>query len=122
MLQGPTAYTLVKVESDAGLFGIGEAYGSLGVGLKEGIVALKPDLIGKDPLGIDVLMTGLGWRIDGSAHMLIRAASGIEIALWDLAGKTLGVAMTTLLGGYWGPSASWSADRDAVENSQSAVS
>ena len=99
MLQGPRTYTLVKVESDAGLYGIGEAYGSPGVGVKEGILALKPELIGKDPLGIDALMTGLGWRTDGSAHMLIRAASGIEMALWDLAGKTLGVPTTTLLGG-----------------------
>ena len=99
ILQGPRTYTLVKVESDAGLHGIGEAYGSPGVGVKEGILALKPELIGKDPLGIDALMTGLGWRTDGSAHMLIRAVSGIEMALWDLAGKTLGVPTTTLLGG-----------------------
>ena len=56
MLQGPRTYTLVKIESDAGLHGIGEAYGSPGVGVKEGILALKPELIGKDPLGIDVLM------------------------------------------------------------------
>jgi len=35
---------LVKVESDAGLFGIGEAYGSPGVGVREGIMALKPEL------------------------------------------------------------------------------
>ena len=99
ILQGPRTYTLVRVESDAGLFGIGEAYGSPGVGVKEGILALKPELIGKDPLGIDVLITGLGWRADGSAHMLIRAVSGIEMALWDLAGKTLGVPTTQLLGG-----------------------
>jgi L-alanine-DL-glutamate epimerase-like enolase superfamily enzyme len=99
VLQGPRTYTLVKVESDAGLFGIGEAYGSPGVGIKEGVLALKPELIGKDPLGIDTLITGLGWRTDGSAHMLIRAVSGIEMALWDLAGKTLGVSTTTLLGG-----------------------
>jgi L-alanine-DL-glutamate epimerase-like enolase superfamily enzyme len=99
MLQGPRTYTLVKVENDAGLYGIGEAYGSPGVGVKEGILALKPELIGKDPLGIDALITGLGWRADGSAHMLIRAVSGIEMALWDLAGKTLGVPTTTLLGG-----------------------
>jgi L-alanine-DL-glutamate epimerase-like enolase superfamily enzyme len=99
MLQGPRTYTLVKVESDGGLHGIGEAYGSPGVGVKEGILALKPDLIGKDPLGIDALITGLGWRTDGSAHMLLRAVSGIEMALWDLAGKTLGVPTTTLLGG-----------------------
>ena len=60
MLQGPRTYTLVRVDSDAGLHGIGEAYGSPGVGGKEGILALKPELIGKDPLGIDVLMTNLG--------------------------------------------------------------
>src|SRR5271166_6150521 len=99
ILQGPRTYTLVKVESDAGLFGIGEAYGSPGVGVREGIMALKPELIGKDPLGIDVLITGLGWRTDGSAHSLMRAVSGIEMALWDLAGKTLNVSTTTLLGG-----------------------
>src|SRR3954447_19901406 len=99
-LQGPSrSYTLVKVESDAGLHGIGEAYGSPGVGVKEGVLTLRPELIGKDPLGIDALMTGLGWRTDGSAHMLLRAVSGIEMALWDLAGKTLGVPTTTLLGG-----------------------
>jgi L-alanine-DL-glutamate epimerase-like enolase superfamily enzyme len=99
ILQGPRTYTLVKVESDAGLFGIGEAYGSPGVGVKEGILALKPELIGKDPLGIDALITGLGTRTDGSAHSLMRAVSGIEMALWDLAGKTLEVPTTTLLGG-----------------------
>jgi L-alanine-DL-glutamate epimerase-like enolase superfamily enzyme len=99
ILQGPRTYTLVKVESDAGLSGIGEAYGSPGVGVKEGILTLKPELIGKDPLGIDTLITGLGTRTDGSAHSLMRAVSGIEMALWDLAGKTLEVPTTTLLGG-----------------------
>jgi L-alanine-DL-glutamate epimerase-like enolase superfamily enzyme len=100
VLQGPSRnYTLVKVTSDAGLYGIGEAYGSPGVGVKEGVLALRPELMGKDPLGIDVLWTGLGRRTDGSAHMLLRSVSGIEIALWDLAGKTLGVPTTTLLGG-----------------------
>ena len=100
VLQGPArTYTLVKVTSDAGLHGIGEAYGSPGVGVKEGILVLRPELVGKDPLGIDALWTGLGTRTDGSAHMLLRASSGIEMALWDLAGKTLGVPTTTLLGG-----------------------
>jgi L-alanine-DL-glutamate epimerase-like enolase superfamily enzyme len=104
MLQGPSrSYTLVKVQSDAGLYGIGEAYGSPGVGVKEGVLALRPELIGKDPLGIDVLWTGLGTRTDGSAHMLLRSVSGIEMALWDLAGKTLGVPTTTLLGGRFRP-------------------
>ena len=99
MLQGPRTYTLVKVESDAGLYGIAEAYGSPGVGVKEQVLALKPVLEGADPLEIDAIYTGLDRRTDGSAHALMRAASGVEMALWDLAGKILGVPATTLLGG-----------------------
>jgi L-alanine-DL-glutamate epimerase-like enolase superfamily enzyme len=107
VLQGPRTYTLVKVVSDDGMFGIGEAYGSPGVGVKEQVLSLKPWLLNKDPLEIDTLYTTMGehtaslsgTRTDGSAHMLLRAASGIEMALWDLAGKVLGVPTTTLLGG-----------------------
>jgi L-alanine-DL-glutamate epimerase-like enolase superfamily enzyme len=99
VMQGPRSYTLVKVETDAGVYGIGEAYGSPGVGVKEGILTLKPQFIGKDPLGIEVLYTELGWRTDGSAHSLMRAVAGIEIALWDVAGKLLDVPTVTLLGG-----------------------
>jgi L-alanine-DL-glutamate epimerase-like enolase superfamily enzyme len=99
MLQGPRTYTLVKVESDAGLAGIGEAYGSPGVGVKEQVLALRPQLIGQDPLEIEKIYIGLGTRTDGSAHALMRAVSGIEMALWDLAGKILGVPASTLLGG-----------------------
>jgi L-alanine-DL-glutamate epimerase-like enolase superfamily enzyme len=99
MLQGPRTYTLIKVLTDAGVYGIGEGYGSPGVGVKEGVLELRPYFIGKDPLEIDALYTGLGPRTDGSAHMLLRAVSGIEIALWDLAGKILNVPVVTLLGG-----------------------
>ena len=111
MLQGPRTYTLVKITTEDGIYGIGEAYGSPGVGTKEQIEAIKPTLIGKNPLEIDVLYTlmgqspreGTGWggvtRTDGSAHALMRGASGIEMALWDLAGKILGVPSTVLLGG-----------------------
>jgi len=106
-LAGPRTYTLVKVVSDDGLYGIGEAYGSPAVGVKEQIHALKSSLVGKDPLEIDTIYTFMGLhgaslsgtRTDGSAHSLMRAASGIEMALWDLAGKVLGVPATTLLGG-----------------------
>ncbi len=99
VLQGPRTYTLIKVLTDSGLFGIGEAYGSPAVGVKEGVLDLRSYFIGKDPLEIDALYTGLGARTDGSAHMLLRAVSGVEIALWDLAGKILNVPVVTLLGG-----------------------
>jgi L-alanine-DL-glutamate epimerase-like enolase superfamily enzyme len=99
VLQGPRTYTLVKVISDQGVYGVGEAYGSPGVGVKEGIFEIRPELIGKDPLDIESLFTGLGRRTDGSAHSLLRAVSGVEAATWDLAGKLLGVPVSTLLGG-----------------------
>jgi len=108
MLQGPgRTYTLVKITSDAGPYGIAEAYGSPGVGVKEQVLSLKEWLVGKDPLEIDKLYTQMGQgsrslsgtRTDGSAHNLIRAVSGIEMALWDLAGKILDVPTSTLLGG-----------------------
>jgi L-alanine-DL-glutamate epimerase-like enolase superfamily enzyme len=107
MLSGGRTYTLVKITADNGVYGIGEAYGSPGIGVKEQILGLKPWLVGKDPLEIDVIFTQLGkgaaslsgTRTDGSAHNMLRAASGIDMALWDLAGKLLGEPTTTLLGG-----------------------
>src|SRR5213595_3663359 len=108
VMQGASrTYTLIKITSDAGLYGIAEAYGSPGVGVKEQVLSLKPWLVGKDPLEIDTLYTTMGertkdlsgTRTDGSAHNLLRAVSGIEMALWDLAGKVLEVPTSTLLGG-----------------------
>jgi L-alanine-DL-glutamate epimerase-like enolase superfamily enzyme len=107
MLQGARTYTLVKITADDGLFGIAEAYGSPAVGVKEQVLSFKPWLVGKDPLEIDAIYHDFGagtrslsgTRTDGSAHNLIRAVSGVEMALWDLAGKILDVPTSTLLGG-----------------------
>ena len=86
-LQGPSRiYLLVKVLADDGIYGIAEAYGTPGIGVKEQILSMKPGLVGKDPLEIDVIYTLLdehlkdlsGTRTDGSAHNLMRAASGIS--------------------------------------------
>jgi len=106
-LSGARTYVFVKVVTDDGHYGIAEAYGTPSIGVKEQVQALKPLLVGKNPLEIDAIYTYLGiggpelsgTRTDGSAHSLMRAASGIEMALWDLAGKILGVPTTTLLGG-----------------------
>src|ERR1039457_1400275 len=111
-IQGPSrTYLLVKVVADDGIFGVAEAYGTPAVGVKEQILSMKQGLVGKDPLEIDPIYTFLdehakdlsGTRTDGSAHSLMRAASGIEMALWDLAGKALGLPTTTLLGGRFLP-------------------
>jgi L-alanine-DL-glutamate epimerase-like enolase superfamily enzyme len=107
VISGPRTYTFVRAVADNGIAGIAEAYGSPAIGVKEQILDLKPLLVGKDPLAIDVIYTHLGEggqslsgsRTDGSAHSLMRAASGIEMALWDLSGRLLGQPVTTLLGG-----------------------
>jgi L-alanine-DL-glutamate epimerase-like enolase superfamily enzyme len=106
-LQGGRTYILVKITADNGMYGIAEAYGTPGFGVKEQIHSLKPWLVGKDPLETDKIFTLLGQgaanlsgtRTDGSAHNFLRAASAIDMALFDLAGKLLNVPASTLLGG-----------------------
>ena len=107
MMQGGRTYTLVRIITDDGRYGIGEAYGSPGVSVADQILSIKPQLVGKNPHEIDVIYTNLGrgatslsgTRTDGSAHNLMRAASGIDMALWDLAGKLLDTPTSDLLGG-----------------------
>lgn len=100
-------YVYVRIVTADGHYGIGEGYGSPAIGTAEQVIALKPLLVGKDPLEIDVIYTFLGrgernlsgTRTDGSAHNLMRAASAIDMALWDLAGKLLNAPTSVLLGG-----------------------
>jgi L-alanine-DL-glutamate epimerase-like enolase superfamily enzyme len=100
-------YVFVKVLTENGEYGIAEGYGRPNVGLRDQVEALKPKLIGKDPLEIDKIYTFLGEGIpalsgtftDGSAHNQMNLASVIDMALWDLAGKLLNVPTTVLLGG-----------------------
>jgi L-alanine-DL-glutamate epimerase-like enolase superfamily enzyme len=90
----------VRVHTDAGLIGLGETfYGAAAVEahLHE-IVA--PRLIGIHPLAIDAISKSLGgflgYRSTGAE---VRAASAIDIALWDIFGKATGQPIWQLLGG-----------------------
>ena len=100
-IRGTWDWNLVKIETDSGLYGIGEAY--WGVGIKDLILRqLKPAIIGEDPLNVDKLYTTMLMRSAGSGAIggqTVSAASGIEIALWDLAGKILQTPVCNLLGG-----------------------
>ena len=102
IVRGPTwDWNLIKVETDAGVHGIGEAY--WGPGVKDMILKrLKDDLIGEDPLNVVKLYTKCLFMNGGYgaiAGVTVQAASGLEIALWDLAGKLIGVPVCDLLGG-----------------------
>src|SRR5690242_18218505 len=101
IVRGTWDWNLVKVETDAGVYGIGEAY--WGPGDKDLILKqLKPLVIGEDPLNVDKLYTKMLMRSAGAgaiAGVTMTAASGIEIALWDLAGRLLETPSCNLLGG-----------------------
>jgi L-alanine-DL-glutamate epimerase-like enolase superfamily enzyme len=91
----------VQVETDAGLTGLGETFrGADAVaGQIHGLTA--PYLLGRDPLQIErhshALVNGmLGFASTGAE---LRAASAIDIALWDILGQASGLPLYQLLGG-----------------------
>ena len=97
--------TLVEVITDDGLIGWGEAFAQ---GLEPPEIAaaaiehaLKPLLIGADPLATEVLWHRMyhATRDYGRKGSVIAAISAIDIALWDIAGKARGVPIHALLGG-----------------------
>jgi L-alanine-DL-glutamate epimerase-like enolase superfamily enzyme len=99
--RGHGMHLWVRVESDAGISGIGECVHG-GVQAIALIQALSEKLVGRDPFAIDALFEELrrAHVFDGGfGGALITALTGIEIALWDLKGKALGVPITELLGG-----------------------
>ena len=98
---------LVEVRTDDGLTGWGEA---LCQGLQPPQIAaaaiessLKPLLIGADPLQIEPLWQRMYMqtRDYGMKGALVAAISGVDIALWDIAGKILGQPVWRLLGGAY---------------------
>jgi D-galactarolactone cycloisomerase len=95
--------TLVQVETDEGISGIGSCSGN--GELLEFIVAqiLKPLIVGMDPTDIAAVWETAyvrgGHKEFGSRGIGVVALSGIDIALWDIVGKVRGVPLYQLLGG-----------------------
>jgi L-alanine-DL-glutamate epimerase-like enolase superfamily enzyme len=91
---------LVEIETDEGLVGIGEA--GTGGGAAQTVIAkdLAPMLIGQDPLMIEGLwqMMYARTRQYGRRGIVMHGISGIDIALWDLAGKVAKLPVYRLLG------------------------
>ena len=94
---------IVAVTTDEGITGYGEAFG---YGVPQATLAvlnhlLKPMLIGADPTDISSLLD----RMYRQTHLFGRygittfAISGVDIALWDIAGKCAGLPLYRLLGG-----------------------
>lgn len=98
---GHCMHLWVKIETDAGITGIGECVH----GQQEAIAIiqkLEQRLIGKDPFAIDAIFEQTRRSLvfeGGFAGALITALTGIEIALWDLKGKALKAPIYDLMGG-----------------------
>ena len=101
IFDGSRNYLFVKVETDEGLYGIGE----FGITWKEqaGIGAIEHmtyHLLGADPMNIEWIWQKL-FRADffPGGRINMAAQSAIDIALWDIKGKALNQPVHMLLGG-----------------------
>jgi muconate cycloisomerase len=94
---------ILKIDTDAGISGWGEvAPWSVFTGTAEANASgihhyLRPLLIGADPLKISTLMRQIEKILVGHSE----GKAAVEMALYDIAGKQLGVPVAQLLGGYY---------------------
>jgi galactonate dehydratase len=94
-------YLFVELETANGIVGIGEGSMSGRVDIIEKAIQwFTPYLIGKDPAGIDDHWTRAYYQFsryrDGS--ILMTALAAIDLALWDIEGKRLGLPVWRLCG------------------------
>jgi galactonate dehydratase len=98
---GSRNLVFVKIETDQGIHGIGEAYSA---GPDEATVATIADykrwLVGQDPRNIEHLWSMMYNFTRFPGGLVVNSAiSGIEHALWDIAGKAAGLPVYMLIGG-----------------------
>ncbi len=102
LLLRPFPWVLVRVKTDSGLIGLGEAYHGAGAPQIAVDARLTRALIGQDPLNVDKLFRDMMGSMSASGYYqgaVMSAISGIEMALWDIAGQALGCPIWQLLGG-----------------------
>ena len=95
---------LVEIQTDEGITGWGECFGPGNVAIaNKGIVekVIQPMILGDDPLDRDVIWHKVYnlLRDHGQKGMSMQALSGVDIALWDVAGKVAGLPLHKLIGG-----------------------
>ena len=113
-LPGPLGYSqqyyhkrtahLVEVETDEGITGWGECFGAGNIALaNKGIVekVIQPMILGMDPMNRDVIWHKVYnlMRDHGQKGMPMQSLSGVDIALWDIAGKVADLPIHKLIGG-----------------------
>ena len=93
-------YLFVQIYTDAGITGLGEA-GNWGYlqATAAAIEKFADYLIGKDPFRIEDFNQNFLRSVYFRGSVIMSAISAIDIALWDIKGKALGVPVYELLGG-----------------------
>ena len=96
-----TNWTFIKVETDEGLYGWGEAsLGTQEMALKGCVEDLKRLVVGRNPLEIERMRfevyRDIYWK---GGPVLMSAISGIEMAMWDIVGKFFNTPVYNLFGG-----------------------
>lgn len=94
-----TGVCFVKVETDAGVTGVGLSTG--GAIVRAAIDQFARQLVGEDPIDVERLWHTM-WipKLSGRRGMTTRAISGIDIALWDLRAKVANMPLYKMLGGF----------------------
>jgi L-alanine-DL-glutamate epimerase-like enolase superfamily enzyme len=97
-------FVTVELGTDEGIEGIGVTFfgGPLTRALREAVEGLGSLIIGDDPIRVEAIADKL-WRAasgSGPGGIFTLALSAIDIALWDIKGKALGLPVSTLLGGH----------------------
>ncbi|HWJ73277.1 MAG TPA: mandelate racemase/muconate lactonizing enzyme family protein [Kaistia sp.] len=97
--------TLVRIDTDEGIVGYGEANPDAGAGSIVGLINdLKHELIGEDPRNVDYCWDKLRRNhvfSGAQSGIFLIALSGIEIALWDIAAKAAGQPLYRMFGGKY---------------------
>lgn len=95
---------LVEIQTDQGITGWGECFGPGNVALANKAIVervIQPMVLGSDPMDRDVIWHRVYnlLRDHGQKGMPLQALSGVDIALWDIAGKVAGLPLHKLIGG-----------------------
>ena len=92
---------IVEIETNDGVVGWGECYGPAAVSKAYIESQFAPRIIGRDAFDVEVIWEDLYNRIKdyGPRGMVTSAMSGIDIALWDIIGKSCGKPIHKLIGG-----------------------
>jgi L-alanine-DL-glutamate epimerase-like enolase superfamily enzyme len=96
-------YAIVRIRTSEGIEGIGVTYHEVGGEATKSLIdeAIAPRLIGRDPFDTEVLWNEFFGYLRGVGRkgLAFGALSAVDIALWDIKGKALGMPLYKLFGG-----------------------